>query len=76
MCECPRRPENNGRVTLRSRSLSPVHRPKSTSASVRPPFRAGKADEGIISRRNFIKPGRSRQKSRVARMEGNPGKIK
>lgn len=72
VCECPRRPENNGRITLRSRSLSPICRPKSASASVRPPFRAGKADEGIISRRNFIKPGRSRKKSRVVLLEGDP----
>ncbi|XP_073228084.1 spermatogenesis-associated protein 6-like isoform X1 [Porites lutea] len=72
VCECPRRPENNGRVTLRSRSLSPSRRPKSATPSVRPPFKAGKADERIISRRDFLKPGRSRQRSRTAYVEGNP----
>ena len=74
VCECPRRPENNGRVTLRSRSLSPSRRPKSATPSVRPPFKAGKADERIISRRDFLKPGGSRQRSRTAYVEGNPGK--
>lgn len=74
VCECPRRPENDGRVTLRSRSLSPSRRPKSAtpSSSVRPPFKAGKADERIISRRDFLKPRRSRQRSRTAYVEGNP----
>ena len=74
VCECPRRPENDGRVTLRSRSLSPTRRPKSATPSVKPPFKAGKADERIISRRDFLKPGRSRQRSRFALVEGNPGK--
>lgn len=72
VCECPRRPENDGRVTLRSRSLSPTCRPKSATPSVKPPFKAGKADERIISRRDFLKPGRSRQRSRFAFAEGNP----
>jgi len=72
VCECPRRPENDGRVTLRSRSLSPTRRPKSATPSVRPPFKAGKADERIISRRDFLKPGRSRQRNRFAFADGNP----
>ena len=74
MCECPRRPENDGRVTLRSRSLSPTRQPKLATPSIRPPFKAGKADERIISRRDFLKPGRSRQRSRTAYLEGNSGK--
>lgn len=72
ICECPHRPENNGRVTFRSRSLSPTRRPKSASASSKPPFRAGKADESIISRRSFLKPGRSSQRSKMAFVEGIP----
>jgi len=72
VCECPRRPENDGRVTLRSRSLSPTRRPKPATPSVKPPFKAGRADERIISRRDFLKPGRSRQRSRFAFAEGNP----
>ncbi len=74
ICECPRRPENSGRVTLRSRSLSPTRRPKSATPSVRPPFKAGKADERIISRRQFLNPGRSRPRSRAIPLEGDPGK--
>ena len=74
ICECPRRPENHGRVTLRSRSLSPTHRPKSATPSLRPPFKAGKADEKIISRRKFITPGQSRRKSKILPLEGGPGK--
>jgi len=74
VCECPRRPENSGRVTLRSRSLSPSRRPKSATPFVRPPFKAGKADERIISRREFLSPGRSRTRSRAIPPEGDPGK--
>lgn len=74
ICECPRRPENTGRVTLRSRSLSPSRRPKSATPSVKPPFKAGKADEKIISRRDFLNPGRSRLRSRAMPLEGDPGK--
>lgn len=72
ICECPRRPENHGRVTLRSRSLSPTHRPKSATPSLRPPFKAGKADEKIISRRKFVTPGQSRRKSKIIPLEGGP----
>lgn len=72
ICECPRRPENSGRVTLRSRSLSPSRRPKSATPSVRPPFKAGKADERIISRREFLNQGRSRTRSRAIPPEGDP----
>lgn len=74
ICECPRRPENSGRVTLRSRSLSPSRRPKSATPSSRPPFKAGKADEKIISRREFLNPERSRTRSRAIPLEGDPGK--
>lgn len=72
ICECPRRPENHGRVTLRSRSLSPTHRPKSATPSLRPPFKAGKADEKIISRRKFVTPGQSRRKTKIIPLEGGP----
>ena len=73
ICECPRRPENRGRVVVRSRSLSPSHRPQSTSLSRKPPFKAGKADESIISRRSFPNSRGSRSKHRVVVIpEGEP----
>ena len=57
VCECPRRPENHGRVVIKSRSLSPHLRRAMPRAQIstdnKPPFKAGKADESIISRRDF-----------------------
>ena len=55
VCECPRRPENNGEVVVKSRSLSPRLKRslRRKSGNNKPPFKTGKADESIISRRNF-----------------------
>ncbi|XP_031561158.1 uncharacterized protein LOC116297134 isoform X2 [Actinia tenebrosa] len=71
VCECPRRPENKGMVVKRSRSLSPNRsRPRSASPTRQPPFRAGKADEGIISKREFHRSKKSRLRPLPA--EGDP----
>ncbi|CAB4015972.1 Hypothetical predicted protein [Paramuricea clavata] len=55
VCECPRRPENNGEVVVKSRSLSPRLKRslRRKSGNGKPPFKTGKADESIISRRDF-----------------------
>ena len=55
VCECPRRPENNGEVVVKSRSLSPRLKRslRRKSGNSKPPFKTGKADESIISRRDF-----------------------
>ncbi|XP_028413074.1 spermatogenesis-associated protein 6-like isoform X2 [Dendronephthya gigantea] len=55
VCECPRRPENNGEVVVKSRSLSPRLKRslRRRSGDPKPPFKTGKADESIISRRDF-----------------------
>ncbi|XP_032234711.2 spermatogenesis-associated protein 6 isoform X2 [Nematostella vectensis] len=70
VCECPRRPENMGMVVPKSRSVSPTRRPRSASPT-RPPFKAGKADESIISRRNFRSSQRARSKIFLP-AEGDP----
>ncbi|KXJ12580.1 uncharacterized protein LOC110241910 [Exaiptasia diaphana] len=71
VCECPRRPENKGVVVSRSRSLSPTRRPRSASPVRQPPFRAGTADRGIISRRDFSHSKKSRNRTPLP-AEGDP----
>lgn len=60
VCECPNRPENNGRVVVRSRSISPGRdRQRARSGYYKPPFKAGKAPQDLISRRDFgLSPSR------------------
>eukprot|EP00794_Sanderia_malayensis_P007705 gene7705-8542_t len=55
VCECPFRPENNGRVVIRSRSVSPGQNNMNRKKSCRhkPPFKVGKAPQDLISRRDF-----------------------
>ncbi|KAK3747900.1 hypothetical protein QZH41_010204 [Actinostola sp. cb2023] len=71
VCECPRRPENKGMVVNRSRSLSPTRRPKSASPTRQPPFKAGTADQNIISRRHFPHSRTLRQTTPLP-AEGDP----
>lgn len=60
-------------VVKRSRSLSPTSsRPRSASPSRQPPFKAGKADESIISKRDFDHSKKSRLRPLPA--EGDPSK--
>ena len=53
VCECSKRPENNGRFFVRSRSVSPGKSSPKENSFHKPPFRAGKAPENLISKRDF-----------------------
>ena len=68
VCECPERPENNGRVIVRSRSISPGRDRQiiKMSGYYKPPFKAGKAPQDLISRREFgVSPSRFTSSSKI-----------
>lgn len=67
VCECPRRPENEGVVVVKSRSLSPRLKRslRRKSGRTKPPFKTGKADETIISRRDFPPSPRNKHRDEI-----------
>jgi len=54
--------------------LSPTRHPKSASPKRQPPFKAGAADQSIISRRDFGSSRRARHRTPLP-AEGDPSKL-